>query len=159
MWTQLSGEMRGGQHVFLPVRIYYEDTDFSGVVYHASYLRFMERGRTEYMRAVGAEHRGLFEGSSPNEAGYAFMVRAMEIDFLKPAKMDDVVEVCTAPCEVKGASVTLPTESVRRGSELLVAAGYGWPSSPVSGHAPFPRALREVLQADRDAVGKPRPSG
>ena len=58
--SNLSGEIRDGAHL-LPVRVYYEDTDFSGVVYHASYLRFMERGRTDYLRLLGADHRALFE--------------------------------------------------------------------------------------------------
>src|SRR6516165_6280181 len=59
-WLHLSGAIRDGCHV-MAVRVYYEDTDFSGVVYHASYLRFMERGRTEYLRLIGADHRALFE--------------------------------------------------------------------------------------------------
>ena len=75
----------------LPVRVYYEDTDFSGVVYHASYLRFMERGRTELIRALGVEQRELFDG----DAALGFAVRHMAIDFLRPAVMDDMLTIET----------------------------------------------------------------
>ncbi len=91
----------------MPVRVYYEDTDFSGIVYHASYLRFMERGRTNYLRLLGADHRALFEQTAQEAPGFAFVVRTMTIDFLKPARMDDVLEVVTEPEEVKGASILL----------------------------------------------------
>ena len=77
-WPQLSGALRDGTHV-LPVRIYYEDTDFSGVVYHASYVRFMERGRTDYLRLIGVNHRDLFEQTAAEAPGFAFVVRSMQI--------------------------------------------------------------------------------
>jgi acyl-CoA thioester hydrolase len=109
-----------GAHA-LPVRVYYEDTDFSGFVYHASYLRFMERGRTDHLRLLGADHRALFEATAAEAPGFAFVVRSMRIEFLKPARMDDVLEVVTTPREVKGASITLH-QQVRRGGELLVEA-------------------------------------
>ena len=64
---------------------YYEDTDFSGIVYHASYLRFMERGRTNYLRLIGADHRALFEQAEKEAPGFSFVVRHMGIDFRKPA--------------------------------------------------------------------------
>ena len=89
--SALDGEIRGGRHV-MPVRVYYEDTDFSGAVYHASYLRFMERGRTNYLRLLGADQRALFEETEREAPGFAFVVRAMQIEFLKPARMDDVLE-------------------------------------------------------------------
>ena len=66
--NSLDGEIRDGQH-HQQVRVYYEDTDFSGVVYHASYLRFMERGRTNYLRLIGADHRALFEQAQGGSAG------------------------------------------------------------------------------------------
>jgi acyl-CoA thioesterase FadM len=65
------------------VRVYYEDTDFSGIVYHASYLRFMERGRTDYLRRIGADHRALFEQAEKEAPGFSFVVRHMSIDFRK----------------------------------------------------------------------------
>src|SRR5437879_9386187 len=96
----LDGDIRDGRHV-MQVRVYYEDTDFSGVVYHASYLRFMERGRTDYLRLIGADHRALFEETAREAPGFAFVVRSMAIDFLKPARMDDVLEIVTVPADVK----------------------------------------------------------
>jgi acyl-CoA thioester hydrolase len=117
---ELDGEIRDGRHV-MGVRVYYEDTDFTGIVYHASYLRFMERGRTNYLRLLGADHRALFEETAREAPGFAFVVRSMRIEFLKPARMDDVLHVVTAPQEVKGASLTL-AQTVMRGSETLVEA-------------------------------------
>ena len=76
----LDGSISDGRHS-QPVRVYYEDTDFSGVVYHASYLRFMERGRTNYLRLIGADHRALFEEAAKEAPGFAFVVRHMGIDF------------------------------------------------------------------------------
>src|SRR4029077_18534887 len=70
----LDGEIRDGKH-YQAVRVYYEDTDFSGIVYHASYLRFMERGRTNYLRLIGADHRALFEQAEKEAPGFAFVVR------------------------------------------------------------------------------------
>ena len=104
--TLLDGEIIDGRHV-QHVRVYYEDTDFSGIVYHANYLRFMERGRTNYLRLLGADHRVLFEETEKEAPGFAFVVRSMQIDFLKPARMDDVLEIITRPQEVKGASILL----------------------------------------------------
>src|SRR5436190_21401951 len=83
-WPQLGGEIRDGRHV-LAVRVYYEDTDFTGIVYHASFLRFMERGRTEYLRRIGAGHRDLFEQAASEAPGLGFVVRSMRIDYRKPA--------------------------------------------------------------------------
>ena len=104
------------QHL-IAIRVYYEDTDFSGVVYHASYLRFMERGRTELIRALGIDQRALFDG----DVALAFAVRAMQIDFLMPAVMDDLLTVETIPVEMKGASMTV-SQRVLRGDEVLVEA-------------------------------------
>ena len=101
----------------LPVRIYYEDTDFSGFVYHASYLRFMERGRTELLRGLAGDQSDLHaEG-----AGLVFVVRKMSLDFLKPARMDDWIDVLTWSSELRGASMHL-TQEVRRGEDILVRA-------------------------------------
>src|ERR1041385_794714 len=100
----LDGEIRESGH-HQAVRVYYEDTDFSGVVYHASYLRFMERGRTDYLRLIGTDHRALFEAAERETPGFSFVVRSMTIEFLRPARMDDVLDVVTSPQEVKGASV------------------------------------------------------
>ncbi|MSP44578.1 MAG: tol-pal system-associated acyl-CoA thioesterase [Xanthobacteraceae bacterium] len=118
--SHLDGEIRDGRHR-QPVRVYYEDTDFSGAVYHASYLRFMERGRTNHLRLVGADQRALFQEVAKEAPGFAFVVRSMQIEFMKPARMDDILEVVTAPVEVKGASIILH-QRVNRGEEMLVDA-------------------------------------
>ena len=116
----LDGEIRDGKHHQL-VRVYYEDTDFSGIVYHANYLRFMERGRTNFLRLLGADQRGLFEETEREAPGFAFVVRAMTLDFLAAARMDDVLTITTTPAEVKGASITL-AQTVTRGDDVLIEA-------------------------------------
>lgn len=149
----LSGEISGGRHR-MAVRVYYEDTDFSGVVYHASYLRFMERGRTNYLRLLGADHRALFEQAAAEAPGFAFVVRAMQIEFLKPAKMDDLLEVVTTPVEVKGASLTLAQE-VRRGEELLVEARVKVAFVSAGRARPIPKPLRVAMKADLIQIENP----
>jgi acyl-CoA thioester hydrolase len=84
----------------LEVRVYYEDTDFSGRVYHASHLRFLERGRTEWLRRRGLEHR-VFKRSS----GVVFAVRRLQIDYFAPALMDDLLKVETEISGLRGASI------------------------------------------------------
>jgi acyl-CoA thioester hydrolase len=143
--------MRGGRHV-MRVRVYYEDTDFSGLVYHASYLRFMERGRTNHLRLLGANHRALFEETEKEAPGLAFVVRSMQIEFLRPARMDDVLEVVTAPAEVKGASIML-IQQVMRGDEILVDARVRVACVSGGRARPIPKPLRMAMQADRDSAG------
>lgn len=111
----IGGRMDGVRHV-LTIRIYYEDTDFSGFVYHASYLRFMERARTEILRAIDFDHSRLYE-----QAREGFVVRHMTIDYRRPAVMDDVIAVTTSAQEVKAASLVL-RQIVTRGDEVLVSA-------------------------------------
>ena len=144
----LDGEIRDGRHV-LTVRVYYEDTDFTGIVYHANYLRYMERGRTNYLRLIGADHRALFEAAAKEAPGFAFVVRTMHIDFLKPARMDDVLEVVTEPEEVLGASVTL-RQKVMRCEELLVAASVRVAFVSAGRARPIPKPLRLAMKADLD---------
>ncbi len=103
----------------IAVRVYYEDTDFSGVVYHASYLRFFERGRTELLRALGIEHKVIFaEGGKDS---FHFVVRSMAIDFIRPALMDDMLGVETAVAALGGASIEM-AQRILRGTEVLVSA-------------------------------------
>jgi acyl-CoA thioester hydrolase len=149
--TNLDGAIHSGRHVMV-VRVYYEDTDFSGVVYHASYLRFMERGRTNHLRLLGAGHRALFEEASAQAPGFAFVVRSMQIEFLKPARMDDVLAVETAPEEVKGASITLH-QRILRADELLVEARVRVAFVCGGRARPIPKALRTAMRADRDLIG------
>jgi acyl-CoA thioester hydrolase len=144
--SALDGTMHGVRHV-MRVRVYYEDTDFSGIVYHASYLRFMERGRTNHLRLLGTRHSALFDEAAQEAPGFAFVVRSMRIEFLKSARMDDVLEVVTVPQEVKGASVTLHQE-VLRGEELLVEAQVRVAFVAGGRARPIPRALRLAMRAD-----------
>jgi acyl-CoA thioester hydrolase len=99
-----------------PVRVYWEDTDAGGVVYHAQYLAFLERARSEWMRALG-------RGQEPLRAEHdlVFAVRAMRIGFRAPARLDDLLEVSVALAECRRASLVL-AQAVRRGGELLLDA-------------------------------------
>ena len=148
----LDGEIRAGRHV-MQVRVYYEDTDFSGAVYHASYLRFMERGRTNYLRLLGADQRALFEETEREAPGFAFVVRTMQIEFLKPARMDDLLEIVTETEEVKGASVTLH-QRVMRGDEMLIEAHVKVAFVSGGRARPIPKPLRVAMRADQDASGQ-----
>jgi len=142
----LDGTIRDGRHV-QPVRVYYEDTDFSGIVYHANYLRFMERGRTNYLRLLGADQRALFEEAAAEAPGFSFVVRSMQIDFRKPARMDDILEVVTTPVEVKGASIVL-YQRVDRDGEMLVEATVQVAFISGGRARPIPKALRIMMRAD-----------
>src|SRR3954467_90820 len=112
-----SGELTAAGHRLVQ-RVYYEDTDFSGLVYHARYLHFLERGRTDYLRCLGVEQRDLV---SADEEGLVFVVHRMEIDFKSPARMDDVLTVVTHTEKAGGAKMVLSQE-IRRDDMLLIAA-------------------------------------
>ena len=101
----------------LPVRIYYEDTDFSGVVYHARYLHFFERGRTEALRACGVHHSEMLKREEP----LAFAVRKMTTEWISPARIDDLLEVRTRFLDFKGARMLLSQE-IHRGGALIARA-------------------------------------
>jgi acyl-CoA thioester hydrolase len=147
----LDGVIRDGRHV-MPVRVYYEDTDFSGVVYHASYLRFLERGRTNYLRLLGADQRALFEQVEAEAPGFSFVVRSMQVDFRSPARMDDLLDVVTAPQEVKGASVML-RQWVERDGEALVEATVQVAFVSNGRARPIPKPLRVAMTAHIPAAG------
>jgi acyl-CoA thioester hydrolase len=100
----------------LMARVYYEDTDFSGFVQHVAYLRFFERGRTEFLRAHGIVQSALFASGS-----LVFVVRSMRVEYLKPARMDDELCVETALDKLGGASIEM-AQKILRGTELLAAA-------------------------------------
>jgi acyl-CoA thioester hydrolase len=144
--SHLDGIIRDGRH-HMQIRVFYEDTDFSGIVYHANYLRFMERGRTNHLRLMGAEQHALFAEARAETPGFAFVVRSMHLDYLKPARMDDVLDVVTWPVAVKGASITLAQE-VRRGHDLLVKAEVRVAFISEGRAQPIPKALRMLLKAD-----------
>jgi acyl-CoA thioester hydrolase len=144
--AHLDGEIRNGRH-HMQVRVYYEDTDFSGIVYHANYLRFMERGRTNHLRLRGAEQHVLFAEAHAEMPGFAFVVRSMQIDYLKPARMDDILDVVTWPVAVKGASITMAQE-VRKADEVLVKAEVRVAFISEGKAQPIPKALRTLMKAD-----------
>ncbi len=96
-----------------PVRVYYEDTDNGGVVYYANYLKFMERARTEWLRAKGYEQDQLLA-----EQGLIFAVRSAQLDFLRPAKFNDSLQVSASVVSHKGASIEFQQE-VRRDKQVL----------------------------------------
>jgi len=148
--VSLDGEISDGRHI-LTVRVYYEDTDFTGIVYHANYLRYMERGRTNYLRLIGADHRALFEETEKEAPGFAFVVRSLTIDFRKPARMDDVLEIVTEPVEVKGASVVV-RQRVMRAGELLAEARVRVAFVSGGRARPIPKPLRAAMQADQQAA-------
>jgi len=122
-WPDLAGRLvedpAGRRHV-LPVRVYFEDTDFSGLVYHGSYVRWCERGRSDFLRLLGGDHRRLIDGSGSREPA-AFVVRRMSFDFRKPASIDEVLEVITRVKEVGAASLTLAQAVTREGKPLVEA--------------------------------------
>jgi len=144
--SDLDGVVRAGKH-HMQVRVYYEDTDFTGIVYHANYLRYMERGRTNYLRLLGADHRELFEQTSQEAPGFHFVVRHMTIEFMRPARMDDVLVIETQPDEVRGASITLH-QKVMRKDELLVEARVQVAFVSQGRAQRIPKPLREAMAAD-----------
>jgi acyl-CoA thioester hydrolase len=146
----LDGEIRDGRH-HMQVRVYYEDTDFSGAVYHASYLRFMERGRTNYLRLLGADQRALFEETEKEAPGFAFVVRSMQLEFLRPARMDDLLDIVTETNEVKGASILLH-QKVLRGEEVLIDARVKVAFVSGGRAQPIPKPLRLAMRTDQDAA-------
>ncbi|MBQ0816349.1 MAG: tol-pal system-associated acyl-CoA thioesterase [Methyloceanibacter sp.] len=117
-WQDLAGRIEGETHV-LPVRVYFEDTDFTGLVYHANFLKFCERGRSDFIRLLGINHTSLANPKSGDPA--VFVVRRIEIDYLKPAGIDDVLEVVTSCAEIGGATLMLAQE-VRRDEMVLARA-------------------------------------
>jgi acyl-CoA thioester hydrolase len=147
--TELDGKIESGRHL-MQVRVYYEDTDFTGIVYHANYLRFMERGRTNYLRLLGADHRALFEQASQEAPGFHFVVRHMDLDFIRPARMDDIVVIETKPSEVRGASITLH-QKVLRGEELLIEAKVQVAFVSQGRAQRIPKPLREAMGSDLGA--------
>ena len=114
----LTGIIENGTHRLL-ARIYYADTDFSGVVYHARYLEFLERGRSDFLRLSGVHHTELDAGRLGEKI--AWVVRRMEIDFRIPAKIDDIITVETRVADISGARIQM-AQRLLRGDDLLVEA-------------------------------------
>jgi acyl-CoA thioester hydrolase len=123
-----------------PVRVYYEDTDLAGVVYYANYLKFLERGRTEALRALGVDQTRLRD-----EAGVVFVVTRVEIDYRRPARFDDLLTVETALAEARGASVAM-AQRVLRGEAVLAEATVRLACMSRTGRpARLPEAVRRAL--------------
>ena len=119
-WPDLAGRIVGtssaAEHV-LPLRVYFEDTDFSGLVYHGSYVRWCERGRSDYLRLLGNDHRALIDAAEPA----AFVVRRLVVDYLKSARIDEVLEVRTRVKSATAATLLLDQRISRDGHELCRA--------------------------------------
>jgi len=106
-----------GKRFLFPVRVYYEDTDLSGVVYHATYLRFMERGRSEFLRASGTRHQGMLDAPEP----LVWAIRRVSIDYLRPARVDEALTVKTSVLRLTPARMGL-RQSILRGPDTLTTA-------------------------------------
>lgn len=153
-----SGRLVDGAHVF-PVRVYYEDTDAAGIVYYANYLRYAERARTELLRSLGTEHAAVRAND-----GMAFAVRRCEVDYAKPARLDDRLEVHTVVTRVGGASLEADQTVMCRGEaivsiwvRLACVTGDGRP-------ARLPQPLRQALEfqyraTNTEARGRTRENG
>ena len=125
-----------------PIRVYYEDTDLAGIVYYANYLKFIERGRSELLRALGVD-----QGRLKAEAGIVFAVRRVEADYLLPAVFDDLLTVRTWITSISGARVTMGQEVVRDGTLLFRAEVTVACLTPTGRPARIPPAIRATLTA------------
>lgn len=133
--------MTDGCHC-LQLRVYYEDTDAAGIVYYANYLRFIERGRTELLRTLGHDQNALMK------EGIAFAVRSAGVEFLKPARLDDLLIVETAVAALGRAQVTFGQRILRDGELLLDAKIRVACIDPARGRPiPMPRTLHQQLSA------------
>jgi acyl-CoA thioester hydrolase len=111
-----AGWFEGREHC-LPIRVYYEDTDFTGLVYHANYVRYFERGRSDFLRVIGADHSLLLDREDPA----AFVITRLELDYRRPARIDDALLVRTSYDTFKGAKLTI-SQRIFRGDDLLAEA-------------------------------------
>ena len=127
----------------LPVRVYYEDTDAAGVVYYASYLKFIERGRTEWLRDLGYEHSNL-----TRESGIAFVVRSLAAEYFKPARLDDSLNVCTRMLSLGRAQLVFE-QKIERDAEILFSANLRIACfNPLSNKATaIPKMMHEKFKA------------
>src|SRR5262245_13872738 len=141
-WPHIAGRLIPGGHV-MPVRIYFEDTDFSGVVYHASYIRFMERGRSDLVRLLGVGHTALDKGEHGERRASA--VRRLKVDFRRPARIDDLLEVETRVMDMAGVSIVL-RQTVTRDREVLTDAEVTVALISPEGRARrIPQSVRDML--------------
>lgn len=122
------------------LRVYYEDTDLAGIVYYANYLKFIERGRSEWVR-----ERGVDQTKLKAEAGVVFAVRRVEADYLRPAVFDDLLEVRTTLVELGGSRIVLD-QAIWRGQEQLFAARVVLVCIAATGAVRMPLFVRAALQ-------------
>ena len=134
--------MAKGKVYSLPVRVYFQDTDAGGVVYHSNYLNFMERARTEWLRSHGYSNAGLMK-----EFGMVFVVRSIKLDYLKPALLDDCLEVTAHINEIGRSRVSL-IQSIMRGAEVLTEAEVHLVCVSLASFKPssVPEVLRKQLE-------------
>lgn len=130
-----AGRFEGRVHL-LPVRIYYEDTDFSGIVYHANYLRYFERGRSDFLRLAGLAHAELLEADPP----MAFAVNRIALDFVKAARIDDALVVRSTYDRIKGPRLLI-SQTMLRGSDTIATAAVEACCIGLDGRARRPPAL------------------
>jgi acyl-CoA thioester hydrolase len=142
--VELAGVLGEGGHSFR-ARIYYADTDFSGFVYHARYLEFLERGRTDFLRLAGIEHTALAAGEAHEPL--VWVVRRMEIDFLAPARMDDIITVETCIAELSGVRIVMDQAVSRSGTRLVAARVEAVIVTPGGRPRRFPKAWAARLTA------------
>ncbi len=134
----------GPAHARLEIRVYYEDTDTSGIVYHANYLRFIERGRTELLRSFGLNHRDFLDTSTP----VAFAVRRMSLSFDRPARIDDLLIIETWVMAVSGARLTMRQHVLdEQGTRLFAADVEIACLSPDGKPRRLPEAARQGFEA------------
>jgi acyl-CoA thioester hydrolase len=133
-----------GRFHLMDVRIYYEDTDAGGVVYHANYIKYLERARTEYFR-----HHGFFVAELAGD-GFVFPVVRMEIDFKAPAVHDDLLVVTTCPIRVGGSSITFQQNILRKYDDKLMVAGVVTLAciSPAMKARRIPLEIRRMLETE-----------
>ncbi len=158
-WPDVAGRIvrdEAGQRHILPVRVYFEDTDAGGVVYHASYVRYCERGRTDFLRLLGTDARRLIDGTDSTEPA-AFVVRRMTFDFARPGRMDDLLLVETRVRELGGASVTLDQTISRDGVSLVTAVVVVVLISISGKPLRLSTAVREAFSAHAEAKKNPAP--
>jgi len=134
------GRFEGKVHI-LPIRIYYEDTDLSGIVYHANYLRFMERGRSEFFRSAGIARLADLDGPEPT----AWTLRKASLEFHAPARLDDLIEVRTALTALTGARM-YASQSIHGRGQLLTKGEVEACIITLSGKPRrIPASMREIL--------------
>lgn len=132
----------------IEVRVYYEDTDLAGIVYHANYLKFMERARTDYLRDHGIDQSAMAAGAE----GAYFAVRSMDIGFVAPARFDDMLQVETMPISASGARGVMD-QRVMRGDAVLCTARVTVACISASGRPTrFPAAVRQMFQSGEKSL-------